>query len=75
MVQLLVQIDEETARALERVAPGRSRQRSRFIRLAIRKALMDLEEIHTREAYRRVPDDEAEHFDAKEWEPRPRRRR
>jgi predicted transcriptional regulator len=75
MVQLLVQLDDETARALERVAPGRSRKRSRFIRLAIRKALMDLEETHTREAYRHIPDSDREYFDPGEWEPKPRRRR
>ena len=58
MVQVLVQLDEETMRQLEKVAPGSSRKRSRFIRLAIQRALMDLEEKATREAYRRWPDDE-----------------
>jgi len=75
MVAVLVQLDEATVRQLDKVAPGRSRKRSRFIRLAIQKALMDLQESATRAAYRRLPDDEPAHFDPKEWEPKARRRR
>jgi hypothetical protein len=73
MVQILVQLDEATARELEKVAPAASRQRSRFIRMAIQSALMQLQESKTREAYRRLPDDEPAHFDPSvwsEWRPR-----
>ena len=36
---MLVEVDDELARRLERVAPARSRRRSEFIRRAILKAL------------------------------------
>ena len=57
MKQLLVEIDDQTALELERVAPAKSRQRSEFIRRALRRALWDEEERRTREAYERTPDD------------------
>ncbi|HZN94923.1 MAG TPA: hypothetical protein VFB81_19555 [Myxococcales bacterium] len=68
-MQVLVQLDEETMRWLEKVAPGSSRKRSRFIRLAIQRALMDLEERTTREAYLRWPDEEPAYFNPRAWEP------
>ncbi|HVE86472.1 MAG TPA: hypothetical protein VND93_26630 [Myxococcales bacterium] len=68
-MQVLVQLDEETMRLLEKVAPGSSRKRSRFIRLAIQRALMDLQEKAIREAYLRWPDDEPAYFNPKAWEP------
>ena len=40
----------------ERVAPGRARQRSEFIRNAVRRALWEIEEQATAEAYPRQPD-------------------
>lgn len=60
-------------RELERVAPGSSRKRSRFIRLALQKALMDLQDLATRKAYARMPDDGPDWFDERvwdEWKPR-----
>ena len=54
MPDMLLHLDEPMARALKRVAPRR--QRSRFVRLAIQKALMDLQELDTRKAYERAPD-------------------
>lgn len=66
MTQILLEIDEPMAKQLERVAPAKTRQRSRFIRLAIQKALMDLEEVDTRDAYARQPDGPAA-FDARTW--------
>ncbi len=79
MVHVLVQLDEETAKELEAAVPARTRRRSEFIRLAIRRALWDLEEARTAEAYRRQPDDEPAYFGAGTWEPAtaktPRRRR
>jgi len=77
MAQILLQIDAPMARQLEKVAPASSRQRSRFIRLAIQKALMDLQELDTRDAYARHPDAPAA-FDARawgEWKARPPKRK
>ena len=53
------------------MAPGRARRRSEFISLAIRRALWEIEERATAEAYRRVPDAEADaHVDPVVWDPR-----
>jgi predicted transcriptional regulator len=69
MKQLLIEVDDELASRLERVAPGRSRRRSQFIRCAIRQALWDLEERRTAEAYERQPDSEGEaYLDFRVWE-------
>ncbi len=70
-----MEIDSDIAERLERVAPSRSRRRSDFIRAALRKALWELEEHDTAEAYRRQPDAEAAYSDAEAWEPRGRHRR
>lgn len=81
MRQFLIEIDDEVAERLERVAPARSRRRSEFIRMAIRRALWELEERATAEAYRRKPDSAEEvYLDPAVWEPasaavRRRRRR
>jgi predicted transcriptional regulator len=76
----LIEIDEDMAAQLERVAPTRSRRRSEFIRAAIRRALWELEERATAQAYARQPDSAEEAYvDAAAWaarsRPRPRRRR
>ncbi len=39
MKQLLIEVDDETARRLEAVAPGKARMRSQFVREAIRRSL------------------------------------
>ena len=39
MKQVLIALDDRTARELERVAPAKKRMRAEFIRLAIRHAL------------------------------------
>jgi predicted DNA-binding protein len=73
MSQILIQLPAEMLKALDRIAPGRSRKRSRFVQLAIQKALMEVQDLETCEAYRRVPDDEDEGFDPRvwdEWRPR-----
>jgi predicted transcriptional regulator len=75
MKQLLVEIDDQTAIALERVAPARSRMRSEFIRRAIRRALWDEEERATREAYLEQPDPEVVADEPATWEPPVVRRR
>lgn len=55
MKQFLVQIDDQCARDLERVAPTKERARAEFIRRAIRSAI-DLElDRKTEQAYRAAP--------------------
>lgn len=71
MKSILIEIDADTATRLERVAPAHSRRRSEFVRDAIRRALWDLEERATREAYAREPDAAEEGFDASVWESSP----
>lgn len=66
MQSVLLQIDDEMARQLEKVAPAKNRSRSRFIRLAIQKALMDLQEINTRAAYEKQPQ-RSSGFDPLTW--------
>ena len=73
MKQLIVEIDDATAARLERIAPARARQRSEFIREALRTALDRAMEAHTASAYRRQPDAAEEYFDPAEWEPQRRR--
>ena len=69
MKQLLIELDDETAEKLEQVAPGRSRRRSQFIRSAIRRALWELEEQATAEAYRKQPDSADDTYvDPRVWE-------
>jgi predicted transcriptional regulator len=81
MKTLIVELDDDVAAKLERVAPGRARQRSEFVRNAVRKALWDLEEQATAEAYRQQPDSNRDvYLDQAVWEPqakprRPRKRR
>jgi predicted transcriptional regulator len=79
MKQLLIELEDDDAERLERVAPSRSRRRSEFIRAAIRRALWDIEEQATAEAYRRHPDSAADvYVDVRAWETPPkaaRRRR
>jgi predicted transcriptional regulator len=67
MKSLLIELDDDTVERIERVAPGRSRQRSEFIRAAIRRALWEIEERETAEAYRRQPDAEPPYVDATVW--------
>lgn len=69
MKQILVEVEPEVAEKLERIAPGRSRRRSEFIRMAIQKALWELEEAATAQAYREAPDsaDDA-YVDPDVWE-------
>lgn len=77
MKSMLIELDDETAERIERVAPGRNRQRSEFVRAAIRRALWDLEERETAEAYGRQPDIGEPYFEPAVWTPlaKPRRRR
>jgi predicted transcriptional regulator len=74
MKQILVEVDDEVAAGLEQVAPARSRRRSEFIRLAIRKALWEEQERATAEAYQRQPDTADAYIDEAVWEPEPTRK-
>ncbi len=81
MKQILIELEDETLSRLERVAPARSRRRSEFIRSAVNRALWELEEQATAQAYRRLPDTATDAYqDAEVWEnrrplPRGKRRR
>jgi predicted transcriptional regulator len=55
MKQVLIELDDRTARELERVAPTRKRMRAEFIRLAIRRALDLALDRATADAYRAAP--------------------
>ncbi len=69
MKQILIELDAETAERLDRVAPGSARRRSEFIRAAIRRALWEVEERATEEAYTRQPDTtEGAYLDPRVWE-------
>jgi metal-responsive CopG/Arc/MetJ family transcriptional regulator len=56
MKPFLVQLDEPTLTALNRIAAPGKRQRSEFVRQAIRKAIRQAEYHAMRDAYRKQPD-------------------
>ena len=56
MKSLLVQLDEPTYRALNRIAPAAKRKRADFIRRAVKDEIFRLETDRMREAYRLQPD-------------------
>lgn len=60
MKPLLIQLDEQTLSALNRIAAPGKRKRSEFIRQAIRKAVRQAEYKAMREAYRKQPDADTE---------------
>ena len=64
MKPLLIQLDEQTLTALNRVAAPGKRQRSEFVRQAIRRAVRQAEYRAMREAYRKQPDSMR---DADDW--------
>jgi len=61
---ILVQLDAATYRALNEVAPAAKRQRTEFIRRAVKEAIRKQEYARIREAYRKQPDSAAE---ADDW--------
>ncbi len=64
MKALLIQVDEQTLNALNRVAAPGKRKRSEFVRQAIRSAIREAEYAAMRDAYRKVPDS---NVDADDW--------
>jgi len=64
MKALLVQLDEQTLAALNRVAAPDKRKRSEFVRQAIRKAVRQAEYDAMRRGYRKKPDSIT---DADDW--------
>jgi metal-responsive CopG/Arc/MetJ family transcriptional regulator len=64
MKALLIQMDEQTLAALNRVAEPGKRRRSEFVRQAIRRAIRQAEYRTMREAYGRQPDSP---LDADDW--------
>lgn len=70
MQSLLVQLDDATLNALNRIAA--KRKRAEFVRAAIRKAIREAEEMRTKLAYLQRPDSEKDADDwsnAEEWKP------
>lgn len=64
MKSLLIQLDEQTLAALNRIAAPGKRQRSDFVRQAIRRAIRRREYGAMREAYLKQADSAA---DADDW--------
>ena len=64
MKRLLIQVDDQTLTALNRIAAPGKRKRSEFVRQAIRKAIRRAEYHAMREAYRKQPDSV---LDADDW--------
>jgi hypothetical protein len=73
MKPLLIQLDEPTLAALNKLAAPGKRKRSEFIRNAIRSAVRQAENRAMREAYRQQPDSALDADDwstAEEYQPR-----
>lgn len=62
MPSILIQLDEPTMKALERVAPAAKRQRAEFVREAVKAAIRKREYARIRDGYLGWPDsaDEAD---------------
>jgi metal-responsive CopG/Arc/MetJ family transcriptional regulator len=62
MPSILIQLDEPTLKALDRVAPSAKRQRAEFVRQAVKAAIRTREYAKIREGYLKQPDsvDEAD---------------
>jgi predicted transcriptional regulator len=56
MPSILIQFDEATLRALDRVAPVAKRERAEFIRQAVKAAIRKQEFAKIREGYLQQPD-------------------
>ena len=60
MPSILIQPDEATYKALDRIAPSAKRKRTQFIRDAVKAAIRKQEYAEMREAYRKHPDSASE---------------
>ncbi len=72
MPSILIQLDQSTLDALNRIAPAAKRQRTEFVRQAVKEAIRKREYERMREAYLRQPDSAADADDwssAEEWKP------
>jgi hypothetical protein len=56
MPQVLIQFDDATLSAIDRIAPAAKRKRADFIRKAVKDAIFRYETKRMREAYRLQPD-------------------
>ena len=56
MPQVLIQFDQATLRAIDRIAPAAKRKRADFIRQAVKDAIFRQETERMRDAYRLQPD-------------------
>jgi metal-responsive CopG/Arc/MetJ family transcriptional regulator len=65
MPQVLIDFEEATLQAIDRIAPAAKRKRAEFIRNAVKDAIFRYERERMREAYRLQPDSAA---DAGAWE-------
>ncbi len=65
MPSILVQLDDATFRALDRIAPPAKRKRTQFIREAVKTAIRKQEYAQMRQAYGKRPDaaDEADNWE------------
>jgi hypothetical protein len=71
MQKVLVQFEEVTLEAIDRIAPAAKRKRADFIRSAVKEAIFRYEQERMREAYRLKPDSaqEADTWDLPEaWD-------
>lgn len=64
MQSILISMDDATLEALNRIAPPGERKRMRFLREAVRKAVLAEMEQRARAGYEVLPDSEA---DADDW--------
>ena len=71
MPQILVQFDEATLAAIDRIAPSAKRKRADFVRRAVKDAIFQYETKRTREAYLAKPDTESGETweQPEEWNP------
>jgi metal-responsive CopG/Arc/MetJ family transcriptional regulator len=56
MSRVLIHFDEETLKAIDRIAPAAKRKRADFVRQAIKDAIFRYETDRIQEAYRLRPD-------------------
>jgi metal-responsive CopG/Arc/MetJ family transcriptional regulator len=56
MQKVLVQFEEATLEAIDRIAPAAKRKRADFIRSAVKDAIFRFEQERMQEAYRLQPD-------------------